>query len=104
VGGDVETGAGRQNPHEIAGVHHVGIGTDQLKRKRRVPRLDAQGAAGREVSSTGQDLHRSERSGKAGLDARLGQFGALMEVGFSEAETAKIMGGNWLRLYENVMG
>ena len=30
--------------------------------------------------------------------------GGLRQIGFQPAEIAKIMGGNWLRLYETVFG
>lgn len=94
---------------EIAGVDHVGVGTDfsyksddkfrEWMRKGRWTRsvqYGAGSAAAPGAVSKPDWLPTADRLG----DLR----GGLAEVGFAPAEVDKIMGGNWLRLYETVFG
>jgi membrane dipeptidase len=94
---------------DIAGVDHVGIGTDfsykgddkfrDWMRKGYWTRSTQYGAGS--VKNPGA-VEKPEWLPRAERLIDLG--GGLREVGFSEEETAKIMGGNWLRLYGAVFG
>ncbi len=94
---------------EIAGVDHVGLGTDysykgdqrfrDWMRKGRWTRSTQYGAGSAQIPGAvakPEWLPGPERLG----DLAEG----LREVGFQEGEVTKIMGGNWLRLYESVFG
>lgn len=92
---------------EIAGVDHVGIGTDysykgdhkfrEWMRKGRWTRSTQYGAGS--PSAPGAVAKPDWLTGPESLkDLATG----LREVGFSAEESDKIMGGNWLRLYETV--
>lgn len=94
---------------DIVGVDHVGLGTDfsyhsndefrDWMRKGRWTRSVQYGA--------GSPTNPGEVASPEWLEEpeQLGNLaGALGQVGFSEADTGKIMGGNWLRLYETVFG
>ena len=94
---------------DIAGVDHVGLGTDfsyssddafrDWMRKGRWTRSVQYGAGSAanpgEVSSP-EWFEKPEQLWDLAP--------ALKEVGFSDVEVSKIMGGNWLRLYEAVFG
>ncbi|MFV0474715.1 MAG: dipeptidase [Pikeienuella sp.] len=94
---------------EIAGVDHVGIGTDfthhndeqfrDWMRRGRWTRTVQYGAgSARDPGAVAEPewLPGPERLGDLA--------GGLRGVGFSPEEVAKIMGGNWLRLYETTFG
>lgn len=94
---------------EIAGVDHVGLGTDfsykgddafrEWMRKGRWTRsvqYGAGSAAAPGAVAKPDWLPEPERL--------IDLIPALREVGFSAEETDKIMGGNWLRLYGAVFG
>ncbi len=94
---------------EIAGVDHVGIGTDysyknddnfrEWMRKGRWTRTVQYGAGS--VQTPGAVAKPDWLPGPENLKDLVP---ALRGVGFSAEETDKIMGGNWLRLYETVFG
>lgn len=94
---------------EIAGVDHVGIGTD-FGHNNGMPELDfmRRGYWTRGVDyGAGSPAAPGKVAKPDWLPAaeRLGDLRAgLTEVGFSAEEAEKIMGGNWLRLYETVFG
>jgi microsomal dipeptidase-like Zn-dependent dipeptidase len=94
---------------DIAGIDHVGLGTDfsyssddafrDWMRKGRWTRSVQHGA--------GSAANPGEVASPEWLEEpeQLGNLAdALRQVGFSETEVGKIMGGNWLRLYEAVFG
>jgi microsomal dipeptidase-like Zn-dependent dipeptidase len=94
---------------DIAGVDHVGVGTDfsyktndafrEWMRKGRWTRTVQYGAGSAKVPGA-----VSKPDWLPSPD-RLGDLaGGLREVGFAEEEVGKIMGGNWLRLYGEVFG
>lgn len=94
---------------EIAGVDHVGIGTDfsyhsddrfrDWMRKGRWTRSVQYGAG-----SAANPGEVDDPDWLQGPEQLRDLIPALRQVGFSEEETGKIMGGNWLRLYETVFG
>ena len=94
---------------DIVGVDHVGLGTDfsyssddvfrDWMRKGRWTRSVQYGA--------GSAVNPGEVASPEWLEEpeQLGDLApALRDVGFSVGEVGKIMGGNWLRLYETVFG
>lgn len=94
---------------EIAGVDHVGLGTDysyknddrfrDWMRKGRWTRTTQYGAGSAQVPGAVAKPDWLPGPDKLGILAP-----ALRDVGFSAEEVDKIMGGNWLRLYETVFG
>lgn len=94
---------------DIAGIDHVGIGTDysyssddrfrDWMRKGRWTRSVQYGAGSPQLPG---EVAKPEWL--AGPERLADVSAGLREVGFSDEEAAKIMGGNWLRLYETVFG
>ena len=94
---------------DLAGVDHVGLGTDfsygsddafrDWMRKGRWTRSVQYGAGSADRPGAVAKPELLERPEQLGDLAE-----ALRSTGFAEAEVAKIMGGNWLRLYETVFG
>jgi microsomal dipeptidase-like Zn-dependent dipeptidase len=94
---------------EIAGVDHVGIGTDfsykgndkfrDWMRKGRWTRQTQYGAGSAKAPGA---VEKPEWL--PGPERLQDLTGGLRDVGFSPEEAGKIMGGNWLRLYESVIG
>ncbi|WP_205911837.1 membrane dipeptidase [Rhodobacter sp. SGA-6-6] len=94
---------------EIAGVDHVGIGTDfsyhsddkfrDWMRKGRWT-CSVQYGAGSAANPGEVD----DPDWLQGPEQLRDLIPALRQVGFSEEDVGKIMGGNWLRLYETVFG
>lgn len=94
---------------EIAGVDHVGIGTDySYKNDDKFRDWMRQGRWTRSVQYGAGSASIPGAVAKPDWlpgPERLGDLGdALRDVGFSAEETDKIMGRNWLRLYETVFG
>ncbi|TKT78216.1 membrane dipeptidase [Aquamicrobium sp. LC103] len=94
---------------EIAGVDHVGIGTDfsynsndkfrEWMRKGRWTRSVQYGAG-----SAAAPGAVSKPDWLPAADRLADLADGLADVGFSAEEVGKIMGGNWLRLYRSVFG
>ncbi len=94
---------------EIAGIDHVGLGTDfsykgndafrEWMRKGRWTRSTQYGAG-----SVARPGAVAKPDWLPTADRLKDLEGGLVEVGFSSEEIGKIMGGNWLRLYETVFG
>ena len=94
---------------DIAGIDHVGLGTDHSyssddafrdwMRKGRWTRSVQYGAGS--VANPGEVASPEWFEEPEQLSDLIP---ALKEVGFSDIEVGKIMGGNWLRLYEAVFG
>lgn len=94
---------------DIAGVDHVGVGTDfsykgddAFRAWMRMGRWSRQLNYGAGSASAPGAVSKPDWLPSA--DRLSDLVPALGEVGFSEPEIAKIMGGNWLRLYEEVFG
>ncbi|WP_323039559.1 dipeptidase [Gemmobacter sp.] len=94
---------------EIAGVDHVGIGTDfsykgddAFRAWMRMGRWSRQLNYGAGSAAAPGAVEKPEWLPAADRLADL--VPALRDVGFSDEEVAKIMGGNWLRLYGSVFG
>ncbi len=93
---------------EIAGVDHVGIGTDE----GHITQSDLDWMrSGRWTRSVQYGAGSAARPGKVASLAWLPQpsalglvVDALARVGFSQDEVQKITSGNWLRLYREVIG
>ena len=94
---------------EIAGIDHVGIGTDfshngsqayldwmRMGRWSRVVNYGAGSATNSGVAEKPQWFTRPSDLSKVN--------GGLIEVGFSDEEAGKITSGNWLRVYGEVFG
>lgn len=94
---------------EIAGVDHVGIGTDysyhgdhkfrDWMRRGRWTRSVQYGAGSATVPGA-----VAKPEWLPSPDRLNDLIPALKQTGFDDIEVGKIMGGNWLRLYENVFG
>lgn len=94
---------------EVAGVNHVGLGTDysykgddkfrEWMRKGRWTRTVQYGAGSAAVPGA-----VAKPDWLKGPENLIDLAGGLRQIGFSEEEVQKIMGGNWLRLYETVFG
>lgn len=94
---------------DIAGIDHVGIGTDLSYGSDDAYR--AWMRMGRWSRKINYGAGSAEAPGKVAKPEWLSSADrlrdltpALIEVGFSQEEAAKVMGGNWLRLYESVFG
>lgn len=94
---------------EIAGVDHVGLGTDFSHNTGQAD-LDWM-RRGRWTRGVDYGAGSAQRPGKVAkpdwlltADRLIVLEQGLRDTGFSAEETAKIMGGNWLRLYETVFG
>lgn len=94
---------------EIAGIDHVGLGTD-YSHKTGPNHLDWM-RKGRWTRGVQYGAGSAAVPGKVAKPDWLVNIGALnsvegglRRVGFDEGDIAKIMGGNWLRLYEDVFG
>ncbi|MFI5011996.1 MAG: membrane dipeptidase [Hyphomicrobiales bacterium] len=94
---------------DIAGIDHVGIGTDYSHHNTQ-DYLDWM-RSGRWTRSVQYGAGSAANSGPApkpdwllGAGSLASVDGGLRRAGFNAEETAKIMGGNWLRLYEAVFG
>jgi membrane dipeptidase len=94
---------------DIVGLDHVGIGTD-LSRKSGEPELQWM-RKGRWTRTTQYGAGSPGNSGKAKpveFMSSTRDFPALAEcltndAGFTESETAQLMGGNWMRFYRSVL-
>jgi membrane dipeptidase len=94
---------------EIAGIDHVGIGTDfshnfqpadyDWMRKGRWTRSVQYGAASAQKPGPAPKLDWLKSIDRLGVIAE-----ALVQTGFKQDEVAKLLGGNWLRLYRAVLG
>lgn len=94
---------------EIAGIDHVGLGTDfSYKSNDAFREWMRKGRWTRSVQYGAGSVARPGAVAKPDwlpTPDRLKDLEAgLAEVGFSSEEIGKIMGGNWLRLYETVFG
>lgn len=94
---------------EIAGVDHVGLGTDFSHNTTQVDlNWFRKGYWTRGVdygAGSAQNPGKSPKPDWLLTADRLGVLEqGLRDIGFSAEEATKIMGGNWLRLYETVFG
>lgn len=94
---------------EIAGIDHVGLGTDfSYKSDDAFREWMRKGYWTRSVqygAGSAQSPGAVAKPDWLKSPEKLGDLAdGLSEVGFSTEEIAKIMGGNWLRLYEAVFG
>lgn len=94
---------------EIAGVDHVGLGTDFSHNTGQAD-LDwfRRGYWTRDVDYGAGSAQRPGKTPKPDWLLTVDRLGVLeqglRDIGFSAEEAGKIMGGNWLRLYETVFG
>ena len=89
-----------------AGVDHVGIGTDYTQHQPQAFfdwLFAQQGTKYREDPTVFPDPMVHPR-GMETPDTFSNLAGELLERGYSETDMAKILGGNWLRLFEEVWG
>jgi len=100
---------GSEGTVEIAGIDHVGIGTDfshnhtpadyDWMRKGRWTRSVQYGAGSAKNPGPAPKLDWLKSIDRLGTIAD-----ALRQTGFKQDEVARLMGGNWLRLYRDVLG
>jgi len=94
---------------DIAGIDHVGIGTDYSHNTTQVD-IDwmRKGRWTRSVQYGAGSAARPGKVPKPDWIVQAGQLASvrdgLSRVGFSAEDAEKILGGNWLRLYQAVMG
>jgi membrane dipeptidase len=94
---------------EIAGIDHVGLGTD-YSHKTNDAFYDwmRRGRWTRGVDYGAGSAANPGKVSKPDWLLKAGQLaaveGGLKRVGFNDQDVAKIMGGNWLRLYRAVFG
>ncbi len=94
---------------ELAGIDHVGIGTD-YSHKTNDAFYDwmRRGRWTRGIDYGAGSAANPGKVAKPEWLLKAGQLpaveGGLKRVGFKQDEIAKIMGGNWLRLYQAVFG
>jgi microsomal dipeptidase-like Zn-dependent dipeptidase len=94
---------------DIAGIDHVGIGTDEIHQPSQAA-LDWM-RQGRWTRSVQYGAGSATRAGQVAPAAWLPRpaalgvvVGALAEVGFRPEDVRKITAGNWLRLYRESIG
>ncbi|VDC33598.1 dipeptidase [Pseudogemmobacter humi] len=94
---------------DLAGIGHVAIGTDH-GRNVGMPDLTwmRQGNWSRIINYGAGNAARPGKVAEPGWIDTMKSFGAIATAlaarGFSQDETALLMGGNWLRLYTEVFG
>lgn len=89
---------------ELVGVDHVGVGADFMEKMPQEILMKVL-AAGREGPPPPEVLKLFQGVAMTGLEsasAFANITSALLARGYSESDTKKIMGENWLRLYEQV--
>ena len=94
---------------DLAGIDHVGIGTDfshnhtpadyDWMRKGRWTRSVQFGAGSAKNPGPAPKLDWLKSIDRLGTIAE-----ALQQTGFKQDEVARLMGGNWLRIYRDVLG
>jgi membrane dipeptidase len=94
---------------DLAGIEHVAIGTDH-GRNVGMPDLEwmRQGRWSRVVNFGAGSTAKPGKVPEPTWLQTMRTFGKIADAmhtrGFTEEETAAVMGGNWLRLYETVFG
>ncbi len=84
----------------LIGIDHVGIGPDFME--EMTPEITAQALRGMPPQVLAQFQAVQPTVGFESIAACANVTNALLARGYAEQDTQKIMGGNWLRLYEQV--